>query len=279
MSHFSKAYSTYDMNLLKTRILTKDDYHIIVNRTYRSFNIDSKVVCFYNGIDWNVVLLEDMSAYPVLYFDFWSEKDNVTYENSLVVCPLTMRSMIYKGKIRITDVINDRLYLLNTDTDDEFFMELPYTGHFDAEGKVKKIKSHVKRFEVKILVLRDAFMFLIDPKFIVVNVRERSLIRESYINDRFTYNGYPIYTVFHPKTLVHVVQYYSRKTENYKYLVLIGKDIDKDRATGYSFKTSGIWSFIEQHREEFIEKRAYIYPMFWFMVDRLYKDAQLIVIT
>src|SRR5437763_3361357 len=160
-----------DKDLIMSRVLEEDSYEIIIKDSYKYFNISDKVVCFYNGVDWNIILLDDMLAYPILYFDFWSEKDNTTYENSLVVCPITMRSMIYKGKIKIIDVINDRLFLTNLDTGDDFFMELPYTGHVDEHGNVKKIKSHVKRHEVKLLFLKDAFMYLTDPKFIIVNVR------------------------------------------------------------------------------------------------------------
>jgi hypothetical protein len=160
----------------------------------------------------------------------------------------------------------------NLDTNDEFFMDLPYTGHVDESGKEKKIKSHVKRHEVKILTLRDCFMFVIDPQYIVINEKKRSIIYEGYYSNTFTYDGKPIYTTYHPKTVVYMIQYYSHKIKNYRYSVLIGKDISKDDVTGYSYKASGVWKFIDKHKHEFIERRAYIYPIFWFMVDKIYRD-------
>ena len=272
---------SYDKKLVLTRILTKDDYDIIIKDTYKHFKTSDKVVCFFNGHDWSLISLQDMLAYPVLYFDFWSEKDNTIYENSLVVCPLTMRSMIYKGRIKIQDIINDRLYLLNTDTSDEFFMDSPYTGDRDKSGE-KKIKSHIKRHEVKILTLRDSFMFLIDPKYIVVKKamkKHQSILFAGYYINRYTHDGLSVHTSFHPKTIVYMVQYYSHSTKNYRYMAIVGKDINRDSITGYNYKSSGLWLFINKHMKSFIEKKAYIYPVFWFMIDKLYTDVKMVLIT
>jgi hypothetical protein len=260
------------------RILTKNDYVFELKEIYNHFKISDKIVCFFNGIDWNVILLKDMLAYPVLYFDFLSTKDNVVYENSLLVCPITLRSFIFKGKIKILDIIDDRLRVLNTDTNDEFFIDDPYTGKYDDQGREKKIKSHIKRHEVKILTLRDTFMFIPDPKFIVINKKEKTIINEWYYVNRMTYDNLDIYTSFHPKTIVYMVQYYSKKINGYRYTVIIGKDINKEIPTGYDFKSSGIWNFIERHRTEFVEKRAYVYPVFWFMVERLYKNFKTVTV-
>jgi hypothetical protein len=282
MQHITPIQDTFDKELILTRILRKDDYNIIINDTYKYFKLSDNVVCFFNGRDWNLILLQDMLEYPVLYFDFWSEKDNTMYVNSLVVCPITMRSMIYKGEIKIKYVRNDRLYLLNTTTDDEFFMDSPYTGHYDDLGIIKKIKSHVKRNEVKILTLKDAFMFLIDPKYILVKEsmkNNRSILYKGYYINRYTHDGLSIYTTFHPKTIVYMVQYYSHSTKNYKYTVIVGKDINRDSITGYNYKTSGLWTFINKHMKSFIKKKAYIYPIFWFMVNKLYTDVKTILIT
>ena len=280
-SNIDKGAHKLDKELICSRILTDDSYNVIIKDTYKHFKITDKVVCFFNGRDWNIVLLDDMLAYPVLYFDFWSKKDDTTYKNSLVVCPITLRAMIYKGRIQIQDIVNDRLYLLNTDTKDEFFMDSPYTGHYDDEGREKKIKSHVKRHEVKILLLRDTFMFLIDPKYIVVReeLKQRPIIYERYYTNRLTYDDKGIYTTFHPKTIVYVVQYYSKSMQRYRYTAIVGRDINKETITGYSYKFSGTWEFINKHMDEFVKKRAYVYPVFWFMIEKLYPEINMVYVV
>lgn len=269
-----------DKKLICSRILTLESYDIIEKNTYKHFKTTDKVVCFFNGLDWNIILLEDLLAYPVLYFDFWSKKDNITYKNSLVVCPITLRALIYKGTVKIIDIINDRLLLLNTDTIDEFYMDSPYVGHYTDDGKEKKIKSHVKRHEVKILTLRDTFMFLIDPKYIVLKggLKQRSIINEQYYTNRMTYDNFGTHTIFHPKTLIYVVQYYSHSMKQYKYNAIVGRDINKEVITGYSYKFSGTWEFINEHMGEFIKKRAYVYPVFWYMIEKLYPEINMIYV-
>lgn len=263
------------VNLIKSRTLIPEYYNILIKDSYKHFNITDIVVCFFDGKKWNAVLLEDMQAYPVLYFDFWVEKENAFYVNTLLVCPITMRSMIYKGKIQIEDIVDDKLKLYNTDTKDTFFMESPYTGHYDKDGNEKKIKSQVKRYEVKMVVLRDAYMFLMDMNYIVVKskYKQKTIIDGSYYTNRLTRNGKNINTAMHPKTIVYIVQYYSRSMKKYMHIVIVGKDADRDRVTGYGYKASGVFDFIDKHKEEYIEKRSYIYPIFWFMIEKLYPDA------
>lgn len=274
MPLITKMESEFHKDLVLTRTLEEGDCDVIQNDVYKYFTVSDKVVTFYNGKVWSFITLFNMLCYPLLYFDFWSDKDDTVYRNTLLVCPLTMRSMIYKGVIKIIDVINERLLLLNTDTGDEFFMDSPYTGHYDDEGHEKKIKSHVKRHEVKILTLRDAFMFILDPRYLVIkeDKKTRPIIYNGYYSNRLTHIGNPIFTAYHPKTIVYMIQYYSQHTKNYRYIVIVGRDINKDTPTGYNYKASGLWDFLTKHKIEFIEKKAYIYPIFWFMIDKLYSD-------
>ena len=157
-------------------------------------------------------------------------------------------------------------------------MDSPYTGSYDEAGVEKKIKSHVKRHEVKLLTLRDTFMFLIDPKYIIIKkeLKQRPIIYDRYYANRLTYDGYSLHTSFHPKTIVYMVQYYSHSMKRYRYTIIIGRDINRDTVTGYSYRASGVWEFISKHMHEFSKKRAYIYPIFWFMIDRLYHDVNMV---
>ena len=279
MSHLLKHERGYNKNILQTRILTKKDYKT-TNTPHKYFNIHKNVVCFFNGIDWNVINLSDMLRYPILYYDFWSEKFEKTFINTLLVCPLTMRAIIYKGKIEIVDVVGDTLVLLNKDTNDEFLMDSPYTGKFNDDDKEKKIKSHIKRHEVKLHRLRDAYMYIVDPKYIVINKDRdvQTVIVEKYYNNRLTYEGEAIHTTLHPKTLVYIVQYWSHTDKKYKFSAVVGKDINKDVVTGYSYKDSGIWSYLNRYKHKFADIKAYIYPILWFMVERLYRDIKIIIV-
>jgi hypothetical protein len=219
-----------------------------------------------------------MLKYPLLYFDFHSTKDNMIYENTLLVCPISLRSMIYKGRIEIIDVIDDRLYLLNTDTDDEFFLDTPYTGHYDDEGIEKKIKSHIKRHEVRLMTLRNVFTMLIDPKYIILKKNGSHIINIDYYTNKLTYTNDFINTYFHPKSVAYMIQYYSKSEDIYKFIAIIGKNINDEKITGYDQDYTGTLKYIDTHRKFLIKKRAYVYPIFWFMIERFYNDVEIKVI-
>ena len=258
-----------------SRVLNKQDYKEV--NSHDHFDLTENIVCFFNGKNWMVIKLEDMLAYPLLYFDFWSEKDNTTYHNTLLVCPITLRSMIYKGVIQIIDIINNDLKLLNTDTNDEFMIHLPYTGHYDDKGNEKKIKSHVKRHQVNIMTLRDCFSSVLDPIFIIPIKKESPIINIEYYSNRNTIDGKPINTTIHPKNIVYMIQYYSHKSEKYKYNVIVGKNISTNQVSKYEYKASGIWHYIEEHKKKLIKRRAYIYPILWYITQE-YQDIHMITI-
>jgi hypothetical protein len=262
-------------DLITSSVLNQDSYEIISKESYKHFNINDRIVCFFDGKHWNTVLLDDMLAHPLLYFDFWLERENVSYVNTLLVCPITMRAMIYKGRIKIIDIVDDNLKLYNTDTDDTFIMDMPYTGHVYKNGKPKRIKSHIKRYDVKMTTLKDAYSFLIDMLYIVPkkSFKHRPILGDHYYQNRLTYDKKEISTAIHPKTIVYVIQYYSFSMNRYVYTIIVGKDSNKNNVTGYGYKTSGIFDHISRHKEEYLKKRAYIYPVFWFIVEKMYPTA------
>lgn len=261
------------MDNIKTRILTFDKYKFIDKKIRNHFKLNDYMVCFFNGKNWNVISLNVMLSYPIMYFDFWLSKDDTIYKNTLLVCPITLRSIIYKGIIEIIDIIDGRLFLLNKDTNDKFFLDEPYTGQYDANGNEKKIKSQIKRYDVKILLLRDVFMYMTDPRYIIVYKKYilSTIFDKSYYVNNMSFNDKQLTTKYHPKTLVYMIQYYSHKFNKYKYIVIHGHNIGKT-ITGYNYKVSNIFSYLNKNINTLINKKAYIYPILYGYVDIYYKD-------
>lgn len=260
-----------------TKQVNKDLYEYShdneMDRIYSNFGLHEKVVAFFDGRDWNVISLNFMLRHPILLYKHWSDKEQVYFDNSLLVCPLTMRAMIYKGKIKIENIVDDyELVIRNEDTNDVFPISNPYTGHLDAAGVEKRIKSHVKRVEVKILEHRDMFAFDSDPRYITIELDNESepIVEPNYLESRFGIKNEELLTIFHPKSLVYVVQYYSETDGAYRHLVLISANMSKDEIVGYRYKNERFWSYSEQNKEKLIEKRAFIYPMLWFTIEKVH---------
>jgi len=242
-----------------------------MDRIYSNFKIHDRVVAFFDGREWNVIGLDFMLSHPILIYRHWSDKDQVYYDNTLMVCPFTLRTMIYKGRIRIDDIrFGYELVLKNEDTEDIFPISNPYTGHYDESGQEKKIKSQVKRHEVKILEHRDIFAFDSDPKYVTIEVDETDMILDQkyYNNKEGAYEEH-LSTVFHPKSLVYVVQHYSKTDNAYRHLVLIPTRISRDVVTGYRYKMSRFWAYSEENKDKLIEKRAFTYPMLWHTIEKV----------
>ena len=214
------------MELYKKKILSricdKNDYMFIINDMQKYYSLSDTVIYFFNGIGWNIIHCDDMLAYPILYFDYWLEKEQKTVTNTLVVCPLTMRCIIYKGIIKIIDIVGDQLHLYNVDTNDTFFIN-------------NHTNFHIKRFDVKMSFLRECYTVVSDPQFILINNKKKSIIKKTYYMDRLDYMGNTLYTALHPKSIVYIIQYMSSKTQQSKYIVLLGNDININTVS-YSIK-------------------------------------------
>jgi len=260
-----------DIETKKSNSKKNDTENDNLDRIFSNFKLHDKVVAFYDGRQWNVISLDFMLRHPILIYKHWSDKDQVYYDNSLLVCPLTLRSMIYKGKIKVEGIKFDyELILLNEDTNDTFPISNPYTGHRDITGAEKKIKSQVKRLEVKILEHRDIFAFESDPKYLIIDTHKQDpIINMSYLENRIGVYDEELITIYHPKSLVYVVQYYSDTDNAYRHMILISHQISKDNISGYKYRESRFWSYSEQNKDKLIEKRAFTYPILWYTIEKI----------
>lgn len=245
-----------------------------IDRIYAHFKLHDRVVAFYDGREWNIISLNFMLKHPIMYYKHWSDKHSVYYENSLFVCPLTLRSMVYKGKVRVARIDDGyEVVLQNTETDDVFPISNPYTGHYDELGQQKTIKSHVKRHEVKLIEHRDIFAFDSDPTYVIAETNDDYIIDADYYNNRSGVPGYgydgqeQLSTTLHPKSLVYVVQYYSKTDNAYRHRVLISYVVNRDEVAGYEYRKSRVWKYTEENKDNLIEKKAFTYPMLWFAID------------
>jgi hypothetical protein len=253
-----------------------DKKELEMDKIYSNFKLYEKIVTFYDGREWNVISLDFMLKHPIMYYKHWSDKNGVYYDNSLLVCPITLRSMIYKGKIVVNSIESDghELILENMDTGDTFPISNPYTGHFGADGETRVIKSHVKRHEVKILEHRDIFAFDSDPRYIVIADKSSdkdTVVNLEYYTDRLDVgnNEKELVTTLHPKSLVYVVQYYSKTLSAYRHIILISPAINKEKVSGYEYRSARIWKYMEENKDKLIEKRAFTYPILWCAIDKI----------
>lgn len=257
---------------ITSKIIKCDDYKMSEYTDKAGLSLRDQIICFFNGINWVVVKIDVMLSYPILYFSFWSLKYKKYFINSLLVCPITLRTIIYKGKIEIIDIIKNNLKLRNLDTKDEFMMDQPFTGLTDKDGKEKEIKSQIKRYKVMISTLRDLYSIIGDPKYINTQLPINSIIPKRYYEDNKDIDENKIQTSYHPKTLAYIVQYYSFSAQHYKHIVIPPSNLNPKFKAGYEFKKEEFFKFFKEKEEIYKKNNVYIYPILWFQIPKIYDD-------
>jgi len=209
-----------------------------------------------------------MLYYPVVYFPYVSKTKGTTFINSIVLCPITLRTMIFKGKVVVGTVDEAMtIYLRHIDSGDIFSLTRPFIGK----------TTHILRRSCKIMNLRDLYMFVSDPVYIVIDkVSFNPIVPLVYIESTLDISGNVLLTKYHPKTLVHIIQYYSTTQQEYRHTVLIGSDASVNYVSGYNYNKSGLMSYLNAYKDELEQKNAYIFPIFWYAVEKLYPNAKLI---
>jgi hypothetical protein len=241
------------------------------------FSLKENVICFFDGTGWNVVRLIDVMKYPVIYFEYKSDRDNKKYTNTLILCPITFRVMIFKDIISIDHITNDTTFLRKNDSDIVF----SYGEHFQDD---KKSEKRVLRRMVYLSVLKDLFNYITDIKYINIKNYEyqTNIIPEDYPFNWNDINGKSSNALrrselsIHPKTIVHIIQYFSEKKQKIHYAVVIGKNANKKIPTGYDQTESGLKKYLSYFHDKLENKKAFIFPMFWFTVHSAYHNPKII---
>ena len=82
---------------------------------------------------------------------------------------------------------------------------------------------------------------------------------------------------FHPKTLVHLIQYNSKENKK-KITIVIGKDSDLLDINGYDNKKSGFDNYLLKYENEIIEKESFIMPMLYYKAIQIYKNSKIVIL-
>ena len=97
-----------NIELLKTKILKKSDYQIVQN--YDKINLYDNVILYSIGNGkFRIVDLNILLSYPVIYDTY--QEDTLSENISVIVCPLSLRSIILKGILKINSYDNTLLIL------------------------------------------------------------------------------------------------------------------------------------------------------------------------
>ena len=228
----------------------------------KSLKLQDILVLYNDGSNWKAVPIEIMLMYPVIH-DHHNNKPITVY-----FCPYTLFSCVYFGEFNPgTQVYNNNLTLENKNN-----IMIPIIGNIYSKD-MKIINTYIRKNEVKIMSMRNAISTFPDCQFL--DTTEIKKINPLVKNDYFKNNTihFPINKYsdkYSAKQIIYVIEYKSKKQENYKYTAIVPKknifDITKNKFEIYFNK------MIDKIRD----KGGHIYTCLWFAFDATHDNFKVI---
>lgn len=246
------------------------DYH-----NKNKIKLQDKVIVYTTGENkWKIMPLDLILRYGIFYDEFIEEE--TTRICSLIVCPITLQSVLLIGKFRIQTYYNNKMILAEEGTNQIMSIEL---------GEKISTNNNIspnERIDVKIMTFRDAILFSQDTSIVYTDNKldelEDYIIDKKYYENDLDLEGNKLEYLIHPKTLSYVIQYKSAKGID-KYTILIGKDSSKDNVSGYNLKKSDVLNYLSKYKDKIINRDGYIMPILWYMTKYIYPRAKIITIN
>ncbi len=255
---------------IKNKILNYSEYKYMLELD--DILLSDNVILFNILDEWKIIPLNICLSYPIIYDEY--EDENEKFDISIIVCPLTLKVSIFKGKF-IFDVYQDsKMYIREFDRkESENMMALENGYIIDDKYYIKKNK----RIEVKILTLKNALLISPDVKYLKTDKKIKYIIDEEYYNNYNDIDNKKIKSyLIHPKTLVYVLRYKNEKKQ--KINIIVGKNANNENITGYDINESGLIKYLADEQYKIINKKGYMTPILWMYVEKEYENPNIIYI-
>ena len=239
------------------------------------------VLCFNNLNEWIIIQLDQFLKTPIIWTKIF--QDNKAIDASIVVCPITLRSSVFEGKLKAVQYDGDRLILEN---EDKTLIPIDLNISVDINSELEPNK----RYQIYIQTLRNALVDYYDIKYLHINKnktnktnktnkKNKYIIDKEYLSNRLDEENKEIKDelTYHPKTLVHLIQYVSNSGER-KITVIIGKDSNNIDIKGYDNKKSGYDDYLIKFSEDIIKRECFIIPILYYKAKKIYNNAKFIIL-
>lgn len=254
------------------KVLHENDYKFMPDHDM-SIKLHDQVLIYNSGNGWKVIPLILALSYPVIYDKHVTE--DALYEVTIAVCPVTLRTVKFKGIFNFHSYTGITMILQEQGTENLLPID---SGHkIDQRFLIEQNK----RSEVKITTLRNALIMAPDMSYMIINkkIKVDPVIDITYYSDVKDINGLTSEYFIHPKTLCYVIQKKKFGSDKEKIYVILGKDAAKNIVTGYDTRKSGIFEYLSRNSEKLIRDEAYVLPMLWCTTKIEYPKSKILYIA
>lgn len=286
------------MSILKELLDNNTDItdRILENPTFvtnaeSGFSLDDIVIVYNDGQNWKIVPLQTIMQYPVIHDIYYEEinngknnghfKESNVVNISIIVCPYTLYSVVLFGTyVPINKIFFSNIIIKNKINDNNIYV--PILNNLYSMNTGELIEKNIRKDEVRIMTVRNILAKYPDCLFIdtkKIDTNKSKIVDESYYNGRDIL--YPVLNyndVYHPKTLIYIIEYMSKKTGKYKYTVIVPKGVEKDRVNpnNYNIKKNGFDNYIFQLFDKIREKNGMVYNCLWFAWNSAHPDSKIL---
>ena len=235
---------------LSTRVI-KDP---IFNNHTKILKLADPVVLYNNGVNWKCVPLKTFLIYPVIHDLYEGDKRITVY-----VCPYTLFSCVYFEQFFPgNQVYNNNLTLTNKDN-----ILIPILGNLYNRDTMNLVDNYIRKGEVKIMTLRNAISTFPDILFfelenIATNLMVPLVDADYSKNKIIKFDNAKFSDKYHPKQIIYVIEYHSKKQSEYKYTVIIPKNGNLD------IKKNKFGDYFNKMINKIRDKGGHIYTCYWF---------------
>lgn len=257
---------------------TEMKYRVNDNSEFMPFppkymKLQDHVLIYYNGSKWNVIKLEDLLQYPIIYDKYTDnlKNDKIVNDVTISFCPFSFSGVIYFGKwIPTGKIVNNNIVLRQQDNENIEIYQL--SGKLLDDINTGKIT--IRKIEVIMMKLQTVLSNYPDCLYFHNNNTKSQLVNDQYItNKKIMYshknklNNKKI-DLYHPKLLVYgILRSINKET---RVLVTTKKN------DSFDFSKSGYKKYLNEHIEDIREEGGFIIPCFWFSWITKYPDSEII---
>jgi hypothetical protein len=259
------------MNIVNIDYPILENYEINTN-PIKNLALSDPVLCFNNSNEWIIIDLQQFLKTPIIWAKYYTDKKVI--DVSIIVCPRTLRSCVFEGKLKSKYYNNEDLFLINNE---KSLIPIDINILIDKNSEIEINK----RYHVSIQTLRNSLVDYYDIKYLHSKQNNKYIINKNYLNNRLDEYDQDIPKIseieIHPKTLVHIIQYISKSGER-KNTLIIGNDSTNIENYGYDNKKSGFDKYLQSFEKEIIEKDSFIYPILYYKAIKIYQNIKKITL-
>ncbi len=239
----------------------------------KNLALSDPVICFNNSNEWIIINLDQFLRTPVIWINYYTDKKVLPV--SITVCPRTLRSCVFEGKLRPKYYDGENMFLENEKDGSLIPIDMNISIDNNAEIEINK------RYQVSIQTLRNSLVDYYDVKYLHPSKTHKYIINKNYLSNRLDEFDQDIpnrsEVAIHPKTLIHVIQYLSDKGER-KNTLIIGANSTNIENFGYDNKKSGYDKYLSDFEQKIIEKDSFIMPILYYKAIEIYKESKKIIL-